>query len=111
MYQQFTDRIQAIEAEIARTEGRIQINLTNLERQKSTMDQLEGRLLKAQKLCVQDNNTYHVAVVNAEKYVTKAKEDFENFQILDKGLKDKKADLELEMQSVMAALKQAKTKA
>lgn len=110
MYQQFTDKIKAIEAEINQTNARLLDCLPELGRQKSILDNLEVKLLAARKACALDNNQEkRDAVANLGSAVTKAKKDYDNLHILNEALKDKKAALELELKSATEALRKAET--
>jgi DNA repair exonuclease SbcCD ATPase subunit len=108
MYQQFTDKIRALEAEITQTENRMQANIQDMERQKSTVEKLESNLLKARKaFALDDSEDNQEAVADLQDKVTKAKDDLDSLQILDEALKDKNVNLESELKSTSDALNQA----
>lgn len=108
MYEKFTDKIQALEAEIHQINERLEANSKNIERQKSNVEQLESKLLTARKVyALDDSIDNRKAVADIQKEVTKARANLDDLQILAEALADKKAGLESELRSVTGALKQA----
>jgi DNA repair exonuclease SbcCD ATPase subunit len=108
VYQQFTDKIQALEAEISQIDERLQANSQDIEQQKSNVKQLEFKLLQARKVyALDDSLDNRKAVSEIQKEVTKAKADLDDLQILQQALEDKKAGLENELKRTTEALRQA----
>lgn len=110
MYQEFTDKIQALEAEISQTETRLQTNILDVDRQKATLERLEKEFLQARKAYALDNSLDNQkAVDDLQKRVMAIKEGLDFLQILNEALEDKKTTLESDLKGTTDALKQAET--
>lgn len=110
MYEKFTDKIQALEAEIGQIDERLQANSQNMEQAERDVKQLESKLLKARKAyALDDSLDNRKAVADAQKNLTSVKDDFDNLTILAEALADKKAGLESELRRTTDALRRAET--
>jgi archaellum component FlaC len=111
-YQVFNNKIQAIEAEIAKTDERIQANFQEIEGLKSEVDRLEAELLSARKVHALDASLEkRKAVADLQKRVTKSKAHLDDLQILDTALAEKRAGLRVELKSTIDALRWAEVEA
>ena len=110
MYEQFTNKIQALEAEISQIDERLQANIQDIEQQKVNVEQLENDLLKYRKSYALDNSLENRKLcADAQKNLTSAKDNLDNLTILAEALADKKAGLESELKSTIDALQLAQS--
>ena len=110
MYQKFNDKIQGLQSEISQIDERLQANSQDIEQQKFNVEQLESDLLKYRKLYALDNSLENRKLcADTQKEVTKAKTDFDDYQILAEALADKKTGLESELKSTIDDLRLAQS--
>jgi chromosome segregation ATPase len=108
MYEQFTDKIQALEFEISQINERLKFNIQDIEEQKSDVEQLENKLLKARKAyALDDSLDNRKAVSEAQKNLTSGKDSLDNLTILAEALVDKRTGVESELKSTVDALRRA----
>lgn len=107
-YKAFNDKIRVIEAEIVKTDERIQANFQEMEGLNPEVERLESELLSARKVHALDASLENrKAVADLQKKVTKSKAHLDDLQILDIALAEKKAGLQVELRSTIDALKRA----